>query len=150
LKPPGRSAKFRGPSDRRRDAWKIIREHRWRRAQVHRVSGFSAFGDCRARVLHLVKSRVTIHRIKSEPSIIGGIRGIRSRISGFDVSGFSSPRNFVSWIRDPRNPEEYVARWVPKAEWETGGNIPEFEGGRSKSACAIGVRGSGLCGVKGS
>jgi hypothetical protein len=114
------------------------------------LRGFRHSGICRTRVLHLVKSRVTIHRIKSEPSIIRGTRGIRSRISGFDVSGFSPQENFVSWIRDQRNPEEDVARWVPKTEWETGGNIPEFEGGRSKSARAIGVRGSGLCGVKGS
>jgi hypothetical protein len=66
--------------------------------------GFRHSGIGRTRVLHLVKSRVTIHRIKSEPL----------------------------------------------TREETAGNIPEFEGGRSKSARAIRVRGSGLCGVKGS
>jgi hypothetical protein len=114
---------------------------------VGRVSAFGVPGGKSSILFEIATGDFPNQR---EPSIIGGIRGIRSRISGFDVSGFSSPRNFVLWIRDPRNPEEDVARWVPKAEWETGGNIPEFEGGRSKSARAIGVRGSGLCGVKGS
>jgi hypothetical protein len=52
--------------------------------------------------------------IQSEPSIYGGTRGVRSRISAFRVSGFSTTRKLAPWIRDPWNPEENMARLGPQ------------------------------------
>jgi hypothetical protein len=77
-----------------------------------------------------------------EPSIIGRTRGIRSRISGFGVSGFSIQRNFVSWIRDPRNPER---TWQGGSPRQSGRQVS-----REDRWCAggIGVSGFGvLCGM---
>ena len=46
--------------------------------------------------------------------------GINPEFRGSTFRGFRPQETLVSWIRDPRNPEKDVARWVPKTEWETG------------------------------
>lgn len=42
-------------------------------------------------------------------------------VSGFGVSGFLTTKKLVSWIRDPRSPEEDVVVWDPRHEWRTSG-----------------------------
>jgi hypothetical protein len=80
-------------------------------------SGFRRSGNGEVRVLCPVKSRVAISRIngshRSSEGQVASDPGYRS--SAF--RGFRHQKKLVPWIRDPRNPEEDVARWDPKTEW---------------------------------
>ena len=90
-----------GPLIERRDTW-------------YRTSGFrgSALGNSRCK--GLTTREFAISRIPIAGGDPTSSNPCTSTYRSSGLRGFQYREPLVFWIRDPRNPEEDVARWVPK------------------------------------